>query len=149
MSITIRSKDDAGISGIGLHSANHFTYTYFAGVDTLPQAGDTLVVVLCTDNGSNNITSITDTNGNTYQQLPGAFISTNPSSGLGPNGTGFIMDIWYAENITVNGGVVMTVNWSGTASEIGVSVLDVVGITGGNKSAMTSSAAVATNPQTG
>jgi hypothetical protein len=147
MSISVSLIDDAQSGG----TTNSFEYQYFYsgyGFSGLPQAGDTLVVVIGTDNGNNEVTSVTDGKGNTYQQLPGAFVQSNSNGG---SGNGYIMDVWYADNIVAatGTGLFVTVNTSGTASHVAASIFDVVGIKGGTKTAANRVDSSATSPLLG
>lgn len=157
MSISIRMIDDAGTESVGGSPTNSFSFPYFGNnsetFGELPEDGDAIVVVICTDQGGNTVASVTDGIGNTYRQLPGAFISSNSN---GASGNGFAMDIWYAENIigatappSSFGDLPITVHLNGPAAHVGVSVFDVVGINGGNKNSATSSVVHASNPQSG
>lgn len=90
-------------------------------INTTASAGDLVVVCLSASitTGGTTITGITDTSGNTYFQVPGAFES---------NGTNALTDIWYsnitnslAGNVTIAyshggiGGSGITLSLSGTA----------------------------------
>ncbi|HKN76404.1 MAG TPA: hypothetical protein VJW94_14590 [Candidatus Acidoferrum sp.] len=147
MSVSVRFADDYQTSQSGYQSEMFIPANYGAG----PQPGDTLIVLLAGGAANTEVTSITDSDNNTYKQLPEAFVS---STSGGMNNAGFFLDIWYAENITHTSGtpVTITVNCSGTvnsSAQLGVALIDAVGTVGGSKLAATSVTAANTNPANG
>jgi hypothetical protein len=73
-------------------SNNPVSYTFFESFYGMPnvQAGHALVVFLGGGNGGScTVTSITDNYDNTYEQIPGAYVSAN----------GQWQDVWWAQNI--------------------------------------------------
>jgi hypothetical protein len=77
---------------LSVSSNNPVSYTFFESSYGMPnvQAGHALVVFIGGGNGGScTVTSITDNYGNTYEQIPGAYISAN----------GQWQDVWWAQNI--------------------------------------------------
>lgn len=87
MSASIVQSDNLSVSG-----NNPVSFTFFESFYGMPnvQAGHALVVFIGGGNGGScTVSSISDNYGNTYEQIPGAYISAN----------GQWQDVWWAQNI--------------------------------------------------
>jgi hypothetical protein len=148
-SVTVSSADVSGVNftaspaggpgivqwdDLGGSSGNSEDSTFFESDFGMPNvtAGDALVVSLGIDAGV-TVTSVTDNYGNTYHQVPGAYVSDSTS--------GRASDVWWAANVAqVNDPpttLVVTVNLSGNSTNWGWTIYQVRGINNAAPSSIT------------
>lgn len=96
----------------GAQSYSTFLGTSIAAPATSHTSGNLIVVIgTCRGGDGTDITSITDTAGNTYTRITGTYNSF--AGGI---------EIWYAKNITGNASNVVTINFNGSYSYRGIRV---------------------------
>jgi hypothetical protein len=86
------------------------------------QEGDSLVLFIYNDHPSTSVLSITDSAGNTYEQVSGARIT---------GATSFMLDVWVANNVAAGSNLEITINLSEEyTAYTEVAVFDCAGLSG-------------------